>query len=441
MKKYIIILFLMNFAFFGCDKAFQDLPRDNPNDQLNDTNLQDGISLQVSKYEIVEDDNDDDVANRNETVYVRLYIRNFGTSDATSVKAKITTVSPHISNLSPAIDVEYDDIREGREVYGNSGVSPTRNQQFTFKFDVLETAPLNEAISFQIEIQDAANHSWNSDITIPIEPTGANIEFSRLFVNEDSNNDNIVNINETAYLQIYLQNTGTSDAINVKAMVSTSSPFITSMSPNVAVLYNSSSTSVNSITPGNERYGYAGTSPSNRYYTTRIEVAPNTPEGTEILFDMDIEDEHGNTWTDQFPVIVQKTGALLEFSRYELADDDNGDDKINPGETVYLKVFIGNTGTSRANEVKATISTSDAAIAQLTPTNQVEYNNGSTSVKYITPGNERYGYYGTSLSNKYYTVQFTVNSNTPIGSELNLNMNIVDKEGNTWSDSFSVLVE
>jgi len=126
---------------------------------------------------------------------------------------------------------------------------------------------------------------------------------------------------------------------------------------------------------------------------------------------------------------------ILNYSKYSVYNDDNGDGIINKGETIKLKVYVKNNGTSTANGVKGTITTSNSYISNLLPTTNVDYNS-YTSGNDIPAGQERYGYYAFA-----YTVQFTVSNTTPIGSNIIFNMNITDDFGNNWADSFTITVQ
>lgn len=443
MKWYSLILFFFGFLMIGCDGSLFNLPRDNPYDNVNDQTLQDGISIDILSLEIVEDNNDDGIANRLETVYLKITAHNKGTNNASGVKAKVSSDSPHIVNLTPETEIDYGDLRAKTDKkHGVSGVSPNRRKEFTIKFDILNTAPLNDPVHINIEFKDEAGRIWEHVIPITIQSSGANIAFSKVVIREDNNDDGIININELVYALVYLRNNGTSAVNGAKATITTTSQYVSDIYPATPVLINSGNVNNISINPGVERYGVAGRSPArNRDYTLRFQVSPDVTDGQVIVFDITIEDDSGNIWIDQMPVTIQKTAAQMTFGKYEIIDEENNDKKINPGETVYLRVFANNIGSSRANVVKATINSTDSNISNLSPVGTTEYNSGSTGVKAITPGGSRYGYAGKSPGNKDYTVKFKVSSNVPKGSSIRFNMNILDQEGNTWNDNFDILVE
>ena len=107
-----------------------NLSRDNPNDASNTAQIVEGVSLQYGEHIIVDDDNGDGIINKDETVYLKVFIKNNGSSDAKDVKATISTTNSYISQLSPTTEVDYTsaffstDIASGDDKFGNAGTAP-----------------------------------------------------------------------------------------------------------------------------------------------------------------------------------------------------------------------------------------------------------------------------------------------------------------------------
>ena len=128
----------------------------------------------------------------------------------------------------------------------------------------------------------------------------------------------------------------------------------------------------------------------------------------------------------------------IKFNSYTVYSDNNGNGIVNPGETVSIKVSLKNTGSSKANKVKATFSTTSTYISGLSPTRQINYGDISpNAIKWAT----YYGSDGYANEPNTYTIMFTVLNTTPIGTEVQFNISIVDESGNTWTDSFNVPVQ
>ena len=225
----------------------------------------------------------------------------------------------------------------------------------------------------------------------------------------------------------------------MKATISSTSSYISELLPATSVSYNSGS-GTGDIYPNSEKFGKAGSAPNYYDYTVKFIIAEGTPSGTDISFNMHITDGEGNEWEDSFNVQVSATGALLNYSKHTVVYDDNHDGMINQNETVYLKVYIKNNGSSKANDVKATISSASSYISDLSPTTEVTYNSGVGAAD-IYPNGEDFGYYGNAPDYNYYTVSFKVAVNAPAGTDITLNMDITDEAENEWSDSFTVTVE
>ncbi len=428
MKIFIYITLLVGLIFSSCEKIIPDLPRDNPLDGKNDSLMVEGVSVKYSSSDIVSDNNNDGIINKGETVYLKIYLVNNGTSTANSVKATFSISSSYVSQLSPTTQVSYGDISAGGTQYGQTGYTPSYTDYYTIKFTVSSSTPTNTQIPINISITDESGNTWTSSFNVTVQGTGAQIAYSNHNVVYDNNNDGIINKGETVYLKVYLGNNGSSTANSVKATFSISSSYVSQLSPTTQVSYGD-------ISAGGTQYGQTGYTPSyTDYYTIKFTVSSSTPTNMQIPINISITDESGNTWTSSFNVTVQATGAQIAYSNHNVVYDNNSDGIINKGETVYLKVYLGNNGSSTANSVKATYSISSSYVSQLSPTTQVSYGN-------ISAGGTQYGQTGYTPSyTDYYTIKFTVSSSTPTNTQIPINISITDESSNTWSSSFNVTV-
>ena len=90
----------------------------------------------------------------------------------------------------------------------------------------------------------------------------------------------------------------------VTAIISTTSNYISQLTPATEVEYNSRY-NTNDIEASQEKYGYYSVLPDySDDYTVVFRVAESTPSGTEITFNMHITDEDGNEWEDDFIIQV-----------------------------------------------------------------------------------------------------------------------------------------
>ena len=240
------------------------------------------------------------------------------------------------------------------------------------------------------------------------------LSFSKFDVYSDDNSDQEINPGESVSLRVYLENTGSRRAVDVHATFTTNSDYITNVANNEAVDYNT-------IYIGDSGYPEFASS------FLSFDVSSSTPAGTEITWNVEITDEQGNVWEDEFTVTVTATNAHMEFSQFDVYSDDNNDQQINPGESVRLRVYLKNTGTSRALDVHATFTTGSDYITNLSNNESVDYNT-------IDPGYTSYPEFASSF------LSFDVSSSVPAGTEVTFRVDITDKHQNLWEDDFIITV-
>jgi uncharacterized membrane protein len=239
--------------------------------------------------------------------------------------------------------------------------------------------------------------------------------FSKYDVYSDGNNDQVINPGESISLRVYLKNTGNSSALDVHATFTTNSDYITNLSENVSVDYNT-------IDTGEVKYPEFASSFLN------IGISSSAPPGEVITFNIEITDGNNNTWTDEFTVTVKRIDAEVVFSKYDVYSDDNNDQVINPGESISLRVYLKNTGTSSALDVHATFTTNSDYITNLSENVSVDYNT-------IDSGDESYPEFSSSFLN------FDVASSAPSGTDIIFPIDITDKYNNAWNDSLTVTIQ
>jgi hypothetical protein len=149
-----------------------------------------------------------------------------------------------------------------------------------------------------------------------------------------------------------------------------------------------------------------------------------------VKIDIEMHSSEG-TWNDYFHVAIYPSGnPYLEYYDHSIDDDNygessgDGDGKVEPGETIELKVKLKNTGDAEANNVYAILSTTTSWI-DITD-NYAQY--GDIPAGSIKECNDEYVFHvgnpGGELG-RIYPVTF--------------NLDIYSDEG-TWSDSFVINV-
>jgi len=117
-------------------------------------------------------------------------------------------------------------------------------------------------------------------------------------------------------------------------------------------------------------------------YSLKFKVSNSTPVDTDISFSINITDKDGHSWQGTFSITVQSINSNIVYSKNQVYSDDNNDGYINKGETIELKVFLKNTGTSTANAVEANFTTTSPYASILSNSYDVSYGNiGSKTMK------------------------------------------------------------
>ena len=128
-----------------------------------------------------------------------------------------------------------------------------------------------------------------------------------------------------------------------------------------------------------------------------------------------------------------KSGLFVEG--LEIVSDNNGDLKVNKGESIKLSVKIKNGTSETINGVKSTISCSNEYVSNIINKGPKSfYNNGwGSSYDYINSGA-----WGTTNYDNY--LEFDVSEEAPNDTVLVFDVKITDEFGHIWNDTFKVTV-
>jgi DNA-directed RNA polymerase subunit E'/Rpb7 len=445
--KIIVYVMLCGLLFLSC-KKIETLKRNNPLDGKEEANVQAGndttnntierTGLKFNSYKIYSENNNDGIINKGETVQLQISLKNNNRSTAKGVKATFSTTSSYVSGFSPTVQISYGDI-SANEVkwadYRGANSAYASSVSYTVEFTVSDSTPNNTQIPINISMVDGSNNTWIDSFNITVSTTGAQISYNSHSVYSDNNGDKIINKGETIRLQISLKNTGTSAANSVKTTFSTTSSYVSGFSPTIQISYGDISS--NEVIWADYR---SSNSPyaSSVSYTVEFTVSNSTPNNTQIPISISMIDESNNTWTSSFSVTVSATSAQISYNSYSIYSDNNSDGVINKGEKIQLKISLKNTGTSAANSVKATFSTTSSYVSGFSPTTQISYGNISSNGVIWADYRSSNSSYASSIS---YTVEFTVSNSTPNNTQIPINISMVDESNNTWTSSFNVTVQ
>ena len=167
-----------------------------------------------------------------------------------------------------------------------------------------------------------------------------------------------------------------------------------------------------------------------------------------------MKEQNGYEWTDLFNINVVKNGVQLEYlgglytdSTSISTDKNNGDAKINPGETIWMDIAIKNSGTSMAQGVTLTMDSDSQYITfiggKTVSYGRIETGFGKTFYNARNSSNTGYSAIDNSdynLSETYSPFKFTISSDCPIGTVIPLNLKMKEQNGYEWTHSFNLTV-
>jgi len=241
---------------------------------------------------------------------------------------------------------------------------------------------------------------------VVVESYNRAINVSEINIDDNNSNDSVgnddgdVNPGETIELRLLLQNSGNETIASATATISTDSDYIT-------VLDNEEN--YTNLTPGNDSY------PADDF---EFSVSASAPHNEVIEFEVVIEDDAGNSWTE--PIFITIKSASLGVIDYYI---NGGDNIINPGETATLTTLLENIGTIDATEIYGELSCANSKI-------NIEDNIGFF-------GNINAGGEAENNSNT-----FTITANTQIvqGSVFTLDLHLYNAAGFSTNISFQLYV-
>lgn len=380
-------------------------------DTFSITTEQNLASIIYHKSSVYSDSNSDGVINKGESIRMNVGVKNVGSSAANDVRISITSNSPYVSSVSNYYSVGgYSGVQYGsltsNEEYSHDGLS----------FNVSTTAPEGTVIQFDISVTDTHGNIWNDSFTVTTEALGSNITYNKYSVYTDGNSDGLINKGESIRLNLVVKNTGISTAKGVKVSVTSSNSYVSNIS-NYYSVGGFTDVSFGDVS-ANEEVSKNGLS---------FNVSSNTPNGTVISFNLSMEDQYGNSWSDSFSVTVAATGSILVLSSSQIYSDTNGNGKAEAGESIRMTTYVKNTGMSTAVGSQATITSTSASVSGL---GNYYALGGYTAVSY--------GNLSMNQDKSHSGLKFDIVAGTPVGTIITFNVLLEDQYGNTWNRTFNL---
>ncbi len=147
------------------------------------------------------------------------------------------------------------------------------------------------------------------------------------------NNNHYINPGETINLPLWVKNWGDSTARDVTGTLRTNDPYVVFL---------------DSIKSFGNIYGQDSAFTGNNGY--KFSISEDCPDMHNINFDLLCNDYYDSTWVSHFSYSV---GAPLLIFQEAQISGGNGNISIEPGETVFVKVLLKNSGHSPIDSVNS----------------------------------------------------------------------------------------
>ncbi|MCB0805148.1 MAG: T9SS type A sorting domain-containing protein [Bacteroidales bacterium] len=173
-----------------------------------------------------------------------------------------------------------------------------------------------------------------------IPPTGPYVVGESFTIGDNTGNNNgMMDYGEANMLSLTVENVGVQQADNVEVTISTTDMYVT-------------------ITDDSENYGnIAAGATAVVSDGFAYDVANDIPDGHTAVFDVSATDG-SQTWESTFTIMGH--APVLEFADIEISDPTgNGNNKLDPGETADVMVYIENTGSSEAYNIMGELMEND----------------------------------------------------------------------------------
>lgn len=211
-----------------------------------------------------------------ESAGLNISLVNQGTQVANNVNAILSSTDPYIT------------ITDNNASFGNIEAGQTVSLNNAFTITAANNIPDNHLISFTLET--TSDGSWTS--TFSIAAHAAVLAYGGYTISDPSGNNNgKLDPGETVNFFITVNNTGSSDATNVTALLTSADPYIT--------IYSSTMNYGNMVAGGSGIQAFS------------VKAASNTPAGYMAAFNLAMAANLGITGSGAFTTIVGQIPVLI----------------------------------------------------------------------------------------------------------------------------------
>lgn len=274
--------------------------------------------------------NGDNEINPGETIEVTITTENPGYTNLSNISSALTTTSTYVTIANATQTI--------------TGIPANGTTTTTYTIDIDANTPDNTTITFlhtaDAGVHGADNYSFN--ITV-LEAAIVNLnDVNQTYTITTGNGDEDVNPDETVQFSIYTRNDGRATAHNAVSTLTCDSQYAT-------------------IGNATQQIGtIAGYAVANTQFS--VTIASDAPDGTVLTFTHTMTSDE-DTCTMEFSItVVEFAGEVIftETSHSVSIISGNGDNDINPGETIKVTVYSRNDGNMLAENVTSTLMTTSA---------------------------------------------------------------------------------
>lgn len=259
------------------------------------------------------------------------------------------------------------------------------------------------------------------------------IEIASATLVSDGSGDGMLSPGEMGEVEVYVRNTGHTDAVGVWGE-------ITDVSSTVSVTHcepgsgadcggcNCSSESGVDVDAGSDGENYVFA-----FSFVLDDAAPLSP----VDFSLTFHDAAGHIWHDGFQLDVVDPGARVEIATTSLASDSNDDGVLSPGETAEVVVYVRNTGTRDVYGIWSELLDADVHV---TVTSCASWTGTlCDSTCNCKDGGLVYAEVGAYGNYHLVAITFTLDAAAPV-APVEFSLRLHDELGHTWDDSFRARV-
>lgn len=200
-----------------------------------------------------------------ESVTMDMTVKNVGVASATNVTVTISTDDPFVT------------INDNTEFFGNVGPDATVTVANAFAFEAAQDIPDGHVVTFQLNSTDGTD-VWESYVSVTAHAPSLKYDY---FVIDDAggNNNGLLDPGETAPMIVTIENSGSSEAYNVMALLTSSDPYVSTLT--------FTPQSVGTLTPG-----------STGEATFMVSASQNVPAGYVADLNIDMDADMGISQSD-----------------------------------------------------------------------------------------------------------------------------------------------